>query len=257
MSEKVNEDLKTAVIEKPNACIITFFMNNIDMKSVGLQRSVVEKYNKSKHPHYSIHTDMKHGASMDFAWALNGVPHPTFKGHNVEKKIDHEIILFLDVDAIPLNEDAIDYTVGLAASGHLVGDIQNSNHIQNDKHLFVAPSVLAISVSTMATIKYPSAVETKRADVAEEITFAAEKFGIPIDFYYPLCYDEKPAECEFWTLKEGMPVYGRGTTFGHEQETRDNFLVKDSVPMFWHQFQSFHPGQQEKFWKKCEEVLQK
>src|ERR1017187_7198847 len=79
MSEKVNEDLKTAVEVKPNVCIITFFMNNIDMKSVGLQRSVVEKYNKSKHPHYSIHTDMKNGASMDFAWALHGVPTTTFK----------------------------------------------------------------------------------------------------------------------------------------------------------------------------------
>src|ERR1035441_2433212 len=115
MSEKVNEELVTAVGVKPNAAIVTFFMNNIDMRSVGLQRSVVEKYNKSKYPHYSIHTDMKHGASIDFAWAMNGVPHPTFKGHNVEKKIDHEILLFLDVDAIPLNEDAIDETINLAA----------------------------------------------------------------------------------------------------------------------------------------------
>ena len=30
-----------------NACIVTCFMSNINMKTVGLQRSVVEKYNKS------------------------------------------------------------------------------------------------------------------------------------------------------------------------------------------------------------------
>jgi hypothetical protein len=233
--------------DKPNACIVSFFMNNIDMKTVGLQRDVVEKYNISKVPHYSIQTDMRHGASMDLAWALNGVKHPTFEGHEIPKRFDHDIIFFLDIDALPLNEKAIDLYISKAAAGRLVGNVQRSNHIQNDQHLFVAPSALAISVESFITIGKPSGLETPRADVAEEYTYAAEKSNIvPVDFYMPLRYDSKPSECDYWALKDGMPVMGRGTTFGIESEET-----------FWHSFQIFHPGQQENFWKKCESILTK
>ena len=232
-------------MDKINACIISFFMNNLDKKTVDIQRQVVDRFNPSKVPHYSVQTDMRHGASMDMMWAFNGISHPTFAGQNVPKRFDHDVLLFLDVDALPLHDKAIDDTIALAAKGHLVGNIQRSNHIQNDQHVFVAPSCLAISVDSFVTIGKPSGLETKRADVAEEYTFAAEKSGIvPIDYYMPLWYDSKPAECESWALKDGMPVYGRGTTFG-----------VGTQPMFWHNFQSFHPGQQEKFWAKCEELL--
>ncbi len=237
-----------------NACIVSFFMKNLDKRTVDIQRKVVEKYNKSKYPHYSIFTELRHGASMDMAWALNGIDHPTFKGHNVAKRFDHDVIFFLDIDAIPLNDYAIDHTIEQASKGRLIGNVQRSNHIQNDEHLFVAPSCLAVSVDTFCTIKKPSGLETKRADVAEEYTFAAEKSGIvPIDFYMPICYDSKPAECDSWALKTGMPVYGRGTTFGLLEDPNEGGAPEQK--MFWHSFQIFHPGQQENFWKKCESIL--
>jgi len=236
------------VTEKINACIVSFFMNNIDRKSVELQHKVVEKFNVRKYPHYSILTDLRHGASMDLFWQMNGIDMPMFKGHNVPKKFDHDVIIFLDIDAVPVNEAALDMLAISAHNGNLVGNIQRSNHIKNDQHVFVAPSAMGISVNTFFTMGKPSALETSRADVAEEYTFAAEKSGIvPLDFYMPLRYDERPAECESWALKDGMPVYGRGTTFGINGE--------EKVELFWHNFQSFHPGQQEKFWKKCESLL--
>jgi hypothetical protein len=247
-------------MEKVNACIISFFMKNIDKKTVDLQHAVVDKFNPSKHPHYAIQTDLRHGASIDLAWKLNGIDHPTFRGHNVPKRFDHDVILFLDIDALPLNDFAIDDTISKAANGKLIGNVQRSNHIQNDQHLFVAPSVLAVSVESFTfNMGMPSATETRRADVAEEYTFAAEKCGtVPIEFYMPLGFDESPAECPSWALKDGMPVYGRGTTFG---KLASKGLPSGGgsggrdVPLFWHQFQSFHPGQQEKFWKKCESML--
>ncbi len=237
-----------------NACIISFFMKNIDTKTVDLQHRVVDKFNKSKYPHYSILTDLRHGASMDFAWSMNGITHSTFKEMKVEKKFDFDIILFLDIDCLPLWDGAIDEYISKASEGRLVGNIQRSNHIQNNEHVFVAPSALALSVDSFLTMDKPTALETSRADVAEEYTFAAEKVGIPIDYYMPLRYDEAPAECPFWKLKEGMPVYGRGTTFGVPVGVDQNGPYPEQ-PYFWHQFQSFHPGQQEKFWKKCEELL--
>ena len=41
-----------------------------------------------------------------------------------------------------------------------------------------------------------------------------------------------------------MPKYGMGTTYGD-----------DSGDLFWHNFQIRMPGQEERFWNKCEEVL--
>ena len=241
-------------MDKVNAAIVTFFMSNLDKKTVDLQRQVVDKYNPSKYPHYSMLTDMRHGASMDVMWYFNGLKHPTFKDHNVPKRFDHDVILFLDVDALPLDMDAIDLTIRAASNGALVGNIQRSNHIQNDQHVFVAPSCLAISVDSFVTIGMPSALETSRADVAEEYTFAAEKSGlVPVDYYMPLRYDSSPSECASWALKDGMPVYGRGTTFG--KEAHDFIKGNYQKEMFWHNFQSFHPGQQEKFWAKCESLL--
>lgn len=240
-------------MDKINACIVTYFMSNINKRTVDLQRQVVAKFNPQGYPHYSIETSLNHGASMDLFWQFNGIDHPTFKGQNVPKRWDHDVVFFLDVDALPLNDHALDDTIRTAAeSGALVGDVQRSNHIQNNQHLFVAPSVLACSVDTFVTMNRPSAIPTKRADVAEEYTFAAEKHGlVPVVFYMPLGFEEAPAECASWALKDGMPVYGRGTTFGFPS-SKDLPAGKD---MFWHQFQSFHSGQQEKFWKKCEDIL--
>lgn len=229
-----------------NPCIITFFMDNIDMKLVGLHRDVVQKFNRSKYAHYSVHTELRHGASMDMAWQLNGVPMNIFKDANVPKKWEHDAIIFLDVDAVPLTDYAIDDLVDGAMNGELIGNIQRSNHIQNDQHVFVAPSVLAVSKQTFVKMGCPSGLETPRADVAEEYTFAAEASNISVTYFMPLSFDEAPAESPSWALKDGMPVYGRGTTFG-----------MGANPVFWHNFQSFHPNQPEKFMKKCSELLNK
>lgn len=242
-------------MDKINACIISFFMSNLSEKTVKLQHEVVAKRNPQKYPHYAIHTDLRHGASMDLAWCLNGQPHPTFNGQNVPKRFDHDVILFLDIDALPCNQYAIQHYVEMAAEGALIGNIQRSNHIENNQHVFAAPSAVACSVETMKDLGFPSALETRRADVGEEYTFAAEERKVHVELVLPLRFDEAPAECPSWALKDGMPVYGRGTTFGFsEYNDADGEITNET---FWHLFQSFHPGQQEKFWAKCEQELKK
>lgn len=232
-------------MDKLNAGLITFFMDNINMKTVDLHAKTVAKYNKQGFTHHHVNTTLNHGASMDMAWCYNGQEVATFAGANFKKVFDFDILVFLDVDCVPLNDHALDDVINLAAMGRVAGNIQRSNHIQNNQHVFVAPNLCAMSVDTFLTIGKPSAIPTKRGDVGEEYTFAAEKTGIVrTEYYLPLGFDEAPAECPSWALADGMPVYGRGTTFGYDQ-----------TPMFWHQFQSFHPGQQEKYWAKCEALL--
>lgn len=245
--------------EKINGCIVTFFMSNLKTETVKLQREVVEKYNVGKYPHYSIHTELRHGASMDLFWRMNGLDHPTFKGHEVPQKFNHDVVMFLDVDALPLHHNAINLLMWEAAHGALTGNIQRSNHIMNDQHVFVAPSVLAISRETYSKIGMPTALETPRADVAEEYTFYAEQNrNVPVKMLMPLRFDAPPAECPHWALKDGMPVYGRGTTFGlrpGDIGPSDEHDVREDIELFWHNFQSFHPGQQERFEEKANTLL--
>lgn len=238
-------------MEKVNACIISFFMDNIDMKTIEYQKSVVEKFNKSKYPHYIMKTNAPHGISIDYFWAVNGVPLGAFKDTNLEQQVDHDIVLILDIDAVPLHEDAIDYYVAEALSGKLIGNAQRSNHIENNQHVFAAPSASAISRESFRKIGTPSAAETARSDVLEEYTWAAEANGVSVDLVMPLRYDKAPQryawegnQPPYWALADGMPVYGMGTTYG-----------RDGKDLFYHNFQIRLPGQQEVFWKKCEDIL--
>jgi len=237
-------------MDKINAGIFTFFMSNIDMKTVDYNRRVVEKFNPEKYPHHHIQTPLNHGASMDLVWKCNGADVATFRGQQVPYKWDYEVVVFLDVDCLPLNEYALDHAIYLAGvEQKLVGNIQRSNHIQNNQHVFAAPSLCAVSKDTYVVMGAPSAIPTARGDVGEEYTYAAEKNKVNLHFFMPTKFDEAPAECPSWALKDGMPVYGRGTTFS------DFMDGPGQEDYFWHQFQSFHAGQQEKFHAKCEQIL--
>jgi len=245
------------------AGIFSFFMRNIPNEAVTKQRQVVDKFNKSKYPFFQILSEMRHGFSMDGAWHLNGVTvNPTFTGR-IPTKHDFDVLMFLDIDAVPLNDRAIDLYVEQAYNGALVGNIQRTNHIHNGQHTFVAPSAMAISTSTFLTIGKPSAIETPRSDVAEEYTWLCEKKGIKVIKYMPLKFEEAPAEApEGWALADGMPRYGLGTTFG-EQHASDCMQSPEAArataikrgELFWHNFQIRLAGQHERFIRKCDQLL--
>jgi hypothetical protein len=216
---------------------------------------VVDKFNISKHPFYQINTKFRHGHSMDAAWVINGTRVNGSPVNGLPQKFTHDVILFLDIDALPLNDKAIDEYIHWASEGVLVGNIQRSNHIQNNQHTFVAPSAMAISESTFLTIGSPSAIETYRSDVGEEYTWLAEKAGIKVMKFMPLRFDAPPAESPSWALADGMPHYGRGTTFGSRMTPISEGAGGSAIETFWHNFQSFHPGQHERFMAKVAEIM--
>jgi len=235
-----------------NPCIVTYYMPNVSDKTPFLQKKVIEKYNKSNVRVYQIKGDARHGAFIDIFWIMNGVPMDGMENFNIEQQFDHDVVLMLDIDCIPLSENAIDYYLEEAANGKLIGNAQRSNHIENGQHLFAAPSAMAISKETFLKIGKPVAKETLRSDVVEEYTWAAEENGVPVELILPQHYEKAPHKYNWekdqnpwWALKTGMPVYGIGTTFGNEEKGS----------LYYHNFQIFHPGNQEMFWARCEKEL--
>jgi hypothetical protein len=191
---------------------------------------------------------------MDYFWALNGQPSKEFEAMKLNKEYDFDIILFLDIDCVPVSEEAIDYYILEASKGRIIGNAQRTGHISNGDHVFAAPSALALSRETYDNIGRPSAIETKRSDVAEEYTWEAQNRGVDVFVTLPSRFDRPPFRYEYekdvepyWELKNGFPNYGLGTTYSDEE-------IGD---VFYHNFQIRIPGQQELFQQKCEELLSK
>lgn len=221
-------------------CIASIFMKNIDPKTVKFQQDVVKKFNPSQIAHYSVLTEAPPGYTMD-------------KLVDMLEERGHDAIMFLDVDCVPLNETSLDFMFSKAYDGVLIGDAQRSNHIQNDQHVFCAPHNVTFTIEMYRKLGNPSFMPNYRGDVGEELTFKAREANIPVQILMPLYYDAPPIRMDwepkdappYWDLADGMPKYGVGTTFGREEFDE----------LFWHNYQIFHPGQQERFWKKCEELL--
>ena len=235
-----------------NACIVSYYMPNINPKTVDLQKKVVEKFNITKLPHIVMKGEIPHGMFIDYCWALNGVSVKTIDASKVQKQLDFDYVIILDIDCVPVSQNGFNYFLSKANEGKIVGNMQRSGHIKNGDHLFAAPSCTAISRENFIKIGSPSALETQRGDVLEEYTFEAEKVGVPVELIPPSKFDRPPFRYDweeekmpYWELKNGQPNYGLGTTYGN-QEAGD---------LFWHNFQIRVPGQEEHFWKKCEDLL--
>lgn len=159
----------------------------------------------------------------------------------------YDNILILDIDCIPLNIDALLYTFHKASQGVLIGNAQRSNHLDNNKHVFIGSSCLCLNRSVYERLGRPSFSPTNRSDIAEELVYIADDIGLPKEIYEPLSYEASPYGCDNWPLDDNMAPYGIGTTFKRY----------DGHPMFYHLFESRHNLHVDKFINKCKVTLEK
>jgi hypothetical protein len=214
-------------------------MQNIEQQTAVMQKAVVDKFNKSNVAFYQVITGGTHGATMELL-----IP--------VLKERGHDSVLYLDIDCVPLNDNALDYMFEQAYQGKLIGDAQRSNHIDNNQHVFCGAHNIAFTFDLYSSLGNPTFSPTPRGDVAEELSYLAKENNVDVQLLMPLSFDAPPIRMAwepanlppYWALADGMPNYGIGTTYG-----------LNDTPMFWHCWQIFHQGQQERFWKKCEEIL--
>lgn len=227
-------------------CIVSIFMPNIDPAIVEAQSKVVEKYNKSKIPHLRVQFPMpsvdNQGAEID-----------TFMQANKERdELKFDNIILLDIDCIPLNDKILDYVAQRASEGVIIGNATRSNHIENNQHVFAGGYFVAFSKQMYEDLGSPSFTATPRGDCAEELTWRARELSVPIELFMPTRFDAPPTRMSweknqepYWRLADGMPVYGIGTTYGHD-------VLGECT---YHNWQIRMPGNKDRFIKKCEEIL--
>lgn len=209
-----------------NVIIVSFYMSNINPEVVRHQKMVMDKLYPNSN-FLQISTQYRHGQSMDLFL--------------FQRKED--IVVFLDIDAIPLTTSSIPKIIEMTENGSkIAGSPQRSNHIENNEHIFIAPSTLAINPQLYRDLGCPSALETSRGDVAEEWTYALEERGGSIAELDLMGFETEP-HGERWYLR-GDQIYGLNTTFGINGQE-----------LFFHAFQGRMASQQQSFINKCKSIL--
>ncbi len=207
--------------EKARAVVASFYMANISKELVLAQREVLARLTPSDVAVFQIKTILRHVKALDRLMATT--PYRT--------------VVILDIDCIPTREGAIDDLIARAEKGHLAGAAQRSNHIENNEHVFAAPSCLALTKGTFDRLGRPPFRGTERGDCAEELTYRAEERGIPVDLYRPV-----HAEVPMWPLKGDKLVFGHGTTYDGG---------------FYHLFESRNPENRARFIARCSALAEK
>ena len=121
--------------------IFTFYNLSLDLDIVRLQAEVVNKFKDNTFEYENDHNTVDflplcsqtHGEEVIHPDAVDYGFNKLF----VEEKYD--TVLLLDVDCIPLNAYALEYTFEQAEKGKLIGNVQRGMHLDNDEHNYVAP----------------------------------------------------------------------------------------------------------------------
>lgn len=189
-------------------------------------------------------------ADVDFVQYRTDQSHADTLNHLLDTVTD-DIVMFMDIDCIPLNKDIIPRMLDYADRGFLAGNAQSSSHIGDGSHIFVAPSFMAVKRRTWYEMGCPSFSPTIRGDVGEELTWKAELHHVPLALLMPVHFEKSPVPVRLPDGTVSNPIcwmtggrpYGLNTTFSLDGHL-DTF----------HSFQS-SLAQTDRFVAKCAEVL--
>jgi hypothetical protein len=212
------------------ATVYSIYMPNVDSEVVRLQRLCVEKF-------------LPDGWGFVQYLHLEYLEHPNALAKCLEDS-PTDMVVFLDIDCIPLSTEGFAAMEAGVAQGKLVGAAQRATHLPTHGHIYVAPCCMAFSRAKHREVGSPSFFESWhvyedeerkwRSDVAEELSYAWEENGPGIELFMPT-----HSETDQWELTDGIR-YGIGTTYND---------------WFFHAFFSRSGKGNEVFRRKCEEVL--
>lgn len=189
--------------------ITTFFNQNIPPEIPERQHEVM----------VSLLADSSDRIWLPFTTGL-AVSHAQFLDAMLQEAyrvVDH--VLILDVDAIPLCQEAIDHLWNQARAGALAGVEQCASHL-GGTHDYISPAVACLSREVYARLGAPSAVADGENDVFERLTRVAAERGVTLS---PLRVHRYMAEPS-WPLADGRR-FGIGTYYG-----------ADGKDLFFHNF---------------------
>lgn len=172
--------------------IVSMYWNNIDPAVVEGQRRVFAKLG------YPI-------AQSD----ATGTAHGAWIDSVLRDAADDDVLLFVDIDAFPLDAAVIERAFAAAEAGRVFGVAQTANHLPERDFLYAGPAFLCFSRRCWNALGRPSAVPDDANDVAMRLGKAASAHDIVTELLYP-----NFVVVPRWRLG-GMGVTGYGTFYGN------------------------------------------
>ena len=178
-----------------------------------------------------------------FELPVNYYPENTRHGEwmdRVMRQSKSDIVVFFDSDCVPISKDAMMECIKyVQKTKTFLGVAQASNHIPPKSHVYAAPAFYVIAKECWEHLGAPSFLETRRGDVAEEVSYAAERMGVRYRCLYPDTFEREPVE-GIWPLGN-FGYYGVGTTFNNT---------------VYHLYQGRMGTNIQLFVERCEEIIQ-
>jgi len=217
--DPLDDGLPVVPPHRARAVVVSFYMPNIARRVIAAQRQALKRFVPDDVAIEQIRTLRNHGDALT----------------RFMRETRYRTVLFLDIDCIPIRPGAIEGLLTMAEQGHLAGAAFRANHRDNGQHIYAGPFCLAVTREVYQRLGNTDFAPSRRGDVAEELTFAAEKVGVPIDLLWPVSSDDS-----IWALTGGKR-YGHGTTYDGG---------------FWHAFQIRLRKHQTEFVERCAAFLQ-
>ena len=173
---------------------------------------------------------------MNITQELTPMHHPSWLDSKTKSLKDFDVLVFFDIDAIPLKPGFYEYILDqIGDNNSIIGIEQAANHLDPN---FVYAGAPCIAMTKIAYQKMgsPSFMNNHRADTAGELTFAALEHGVDVKFFHITSSLTKQWKC-------GPDKYfGLGTVY-------DDWL--------YHQFHAADIMSQMQFKNKANQILQK
>jgi hypothetical protein len=137
------------------------------------------------------------------------VLHGDWLTSTLESAAEDEVILFLDIDALPTRAEIVERAFRSAEVGNVFGVAQNAIHLANHEFFYAGPSFMCVARRTWVALGKPNLVENDVNDNGMALSVRAAEAGVPLDFIYPsfVCVPR-------WLLPETKAAMGlaRSTT---------------------------------------------
>lgn len=161
--------------------------------------------------------------------------HPNWLDSKVKMLEDFDILVFMDIDVIPLKPGLYEYILEQVGDNNsIIGIEQAANHI-DPNFIYAGPACMAFSKTAYEKMGKPSLMHNQRADTAGELTFEAQAKGVNVKFFNITSSNTKQWKC-------GSKQFGLGTIY-------DDWI--------YHQFNAASRRSQRQFKNKANQILKK
>lgn len=222
-----------------NPLIFSTYTDNINIKLRGYHDMVVYTLAQNTYPYISKCCEfwtsnkniLTHGDILNFY--INDF----FANSN------HDVILILDIDCIPLNKEIIDISFDLARKGNIIGNFQKYE-LRKNSLPYAAPSFLCISKEVFYDCGRPSLGNVQNYDTGEFLTMVASKLNIPI-ILFPIKKHDYTFDVFVNDLNMSTKV-NAGITYEYEgiEATYHLFFARDNLNAI-----------QKNFYEKCQKII--